>query len=177
MGKFPLSFFSPATKTGEGERRLAGDGLAGGPGLGSGSGEGEEEEGSPWGRFPVAARPEAVWGGLATAAGGQQVAGSVGAALQSLSATRTRGKGKGSLGGSIAYLGLGWGAAGRGVPRWPASWGGGNGGRRRWELGRRLGAAVGGRGGKGQREGPFYRRNKAAGRAVGRSAGELHGRH
>ena len=125
-----------------GERQLAGDGLAGGPGLGSGSGEGEEEEGSPWGRFLVAARPEAVRGGLATAAGGQRVAGSVGAALQSLSATRTRGKGKGSLGGSIAYLGLGWGAAGRGVPWWPASWGSGNGGRRRWELGRRLGVAV-----------------------------------
>ena len=52
------------------------------------------------------------------------------------------GKGEGNLGGSIAYLGLGWGAAGRGAPRWPASWGGGNGGRRRWELGRRLGAAV-----------------------------------
>ena len=123
-----------------GGERLAGDGLAGGPGLGSGSGEGEEEEGSPWGQFPVAARPEAVRGGLTMAAGGWR--GAWGRRCKACRRPGPGGKGKGSLGGSIAYLGLGWGAAGRGVPRWPASWGGGNGERRRWELGRRLGAAV-----------------------------------
>ena len=110
----PLSFFSPVTKTGEGERRLAGDGLAGGPGLGSGSGEGEEEEGSPWGRFPVAARPEAVRGGLATAAGGQRVAGSVGAALQSLSAARTRGKREREPRGLYCLPRFGLGCSGKG---------------------------------------------------------------
>ena len=36
----------------------------------SGREEGEKEQGGPWGRSPAAARPEAVRGGLATAAGG-----------------------------------------------------------------------------------------------------------
>ena len=77
-------------------------------------------------------------GGRRAAGGGERGSG----AAKLVGGPDLGGKGEGNLGGSIAYLGLGWGAAGRGAPRWPASWGGGNGGRRRWELGRRLGAAV-----------------------------------
>ena len=73
----------------------------------SGREEGEKEQGGPWGRSPAAARPEAVRGGLVTAAGGQRATESVGAALQSSSRPGPGGKGEGNLRGSIAYLGLG----------------------------------------------------------------------
>ena len=70
MGIFALSSSSPrAEKQGRGgtHRRRP---WAGGLGLGSGSGVREKREGGGRVRSPVAARPEAARGGLATTAGG-----------------------------------------------------------------------------------------------------------
>ena len=134
----------------------------------SGREEGEKEQGGQWGQSTAAARPEAVRGGLATAAGGQRVAGSVGAALQSLSAARTRGKRERESRWLYCLPRFGLGCSGEGSSAVAVVLGG-----RQWwaeAFGAREEAwsGGGGRGGEGRREGPFYRRNKAAERAVGR---------
>ena len=99
----------------------------------SGREEGEKEQGGPWGRSPAAARPEAVRGGLATAAGGQRAAESVGVALQSLLASRTWGKRGREPRGLYCLPWFGLGCSGEGSS---AVAGGGNGERRCWDLGR-----------------------------------------
>ena len=71
------------------------------------------------------------------------------------------GKGRGSQGGSIPYLGSGWGAARRGAPRRQAAWRRRQWRWRRWELGE--GARSGGRGHGGDelRGEPLYRRSRS----------------
>ena len=118
---------------------------------------GQRRSGVAWPRRPVSSRWRRAWGRRCKACRQPGLGG----------------KGKGSLGGSIAYLGLGWGAAGRGVPRWPASWGGGNGGRRRWELGRRLGVAVEVMEVKGDTRAPFIGEIRRRGEPWGGSRGAV----
>jgi len=132
----------------------------------SGREEGEKEQGGPWDRSPAAARPEAVRGGLATAGGGRRRA-------WERRCKARRWPGPGGKGGReprglycLPWFGLGYSGEGSSAVAGVL-------GRRQWwaeALGAREEAwsGGGGRGGEGRREGPFYRRNKAAGRAVGR---------
>ena len=71
------------------------------------------------------------------------------------------GKGRGSQGGSIPYLGSGWGAARRGALRWPVSWRRRQWRWRRWELGEGARSDGGGHGGDELRGEPLYRRSRS----------------
>ena len=149
MGKKP-SLLPPPSRS-EQRKGIGGVGGAnpGGQGLGGGSGVREKGERGPRGRFPAAARAEAARVGLAATgccSGRRRLR-----AGDSESRRRARegGKGRESLGGTDAHLGLGCGAAGRGAPRWPvlgaaAMVGGGAGrsGRRSWSGGAALGGLL-----------------------------------
>ena len=119
LGKMPPLLPPPSWS--EQRKGIGGVGGAnpGGQGLGGGFGVREKGERGPRGRFPAAAQAEAARVGLAATGCGSGRWRLWAGDSESRRRAREGGKGRESIGGTDAHLGLGCGATGRGAPRWP----------------------------------------------------------